>query len=76
LPGFSKEIKMATQLDPVCGMQVDDQKAAATSQYQGTTYYFCSSECKRKFDQQPQQYTGKTGQAQSGGQAKSGGSNR
>ena len=67
---------MAMQTDPVCGMQVDDQKATAKSQFQGTNYCFCSDECKRKFDQQPQQYTGNTGWAQSGGQAKSGGSNR
>ncbi len=67
---------MAMQTDPVCGMQIDDQKAPAKSQYHGTTYYFCSSECKGKFDQQPQQFAGKTGQAQSGGQAQRGGSTR
>jgi Cu+-exporting ATPase len=45
--------------DPVCGMQVDPTKAAGTSEYQGTTYVFCSAGCKRKFDSNPQQYTGK-----------------
>lgn len=62
---------MAMQTDPVCGMQVDDQKATAKSQFQGTNYYFCSDECKRKFDQQPQQYASKAGRAgtgQGGGQ--------
>ena len=43
--------------DPVCGMQVDPQKAAGTSEYQGTTYYFCNPGCKRKFDANPEQYT-------------------
>lgn len=43
--------------DPVCGMQFDKQQAAGTSEYQGQTYYFCSQGCKRKFDQNPQQYT-------------------
>lgn len=42
--------------DPVCGMQVDPQKAAGQSEYQGTTYYFCAAVCKRKFDQNPQQF--------------------
>ena len=47
---------MATQIDPVCGMNVDDQKAAAQSTYQEKTYYFCCSGCKGKFDANPQQY--------------------
>ncbi len=70
---------MAMQTDPVCGMQVDDQKATAKTQYQGTNYFFCSDECKRKFDQQPQQYASKAGRAQTGGGqggGQSGGSKR
>ena len=47
---------MATVTDPVCGMQVDTSQAAAQSQYQGQTYYFCSVECKRQFDEDPKQY--------------------
>lgn len=47
---------MATHIDPVCGMKVDDQKAAAQSKHEGKTYYFCSQGCKSKFDQNPQQY--------------------
>ncbi len=47
---------MAMVKDPVCGMQVDDQRAMFKSQYQGQTYYFCSEDCKRKFEQNPQQY--------------------
>ena len=45
-----------TQRDPVCGMNIDAKDAAATSQHQGRTYYFCSTNCKEKFDQNPQQY--------------------
>jgi Cu+-exporting ATPase len=76
---------MAMQTDPVCGMQVDDQKATAKSQFQGTNYFFCSDECKRKFDQQPQQYVSKAGRAggaqggggqMGGGQKGGGGSKR
>jgi Cu+-exporting ATPase len=43
--------------DPVCGMQVDEQQARATAQHGGQTFYFCSQECKAKFEQDPQRYT-------------------
>jgi len=43
-------------IDPVCKMQVDEKKAAATSEYNGKTYYFCARICKTKFDDNPQQY--------------------
>jgi YHS domain-containing protein len=52
--------------DPVCGMQVDEKQAAGQSQYQGQTYYFCSTGCKAAFDKNPQQYT--THQQSQGGQ--------
>lgn len=42
--------------DPVCGMQVDEKKAAGKSEYKGTTYYFCSLGCKSAFDKEPQKY--------------------
>ncbi len=45
--------------DLVCGMQVDEQQAAArglSSEYQGQTYYFCSAQCKQQFDQNPEHY--------------------
>jgi YHS domain-containing protein len=43
-------------IDPVCKMQVDEKKAAGTSDYKGKTYYFCALSCQAKFDQNPQQY--------------------
>lgn len=42
--------------DPVCGMTVDEKKAAATASYQGKTYYFCSAGCKVTFEKAPEQY--------------------
>lgn len=42
--------------DPVCGMQVDEKKAAATSMHGGQRYAFCSQDCKTKFDQNPDRY--------------------
>ena len=44
--------------DPVCGMAVEENKAASTATYQGTTYYFCSENCKAKFLQDPDRYVG------------------
>lgn len=46
---------MATK-DPVCGMNVEPERAAGQSEYQGQTYYFCSPGCKRRFDEAPEQY--------------------
>jgi YHS domain-containing protein len=45
-------------VDPVCGMEVDESKAAATSAYQGTTYYFCAQGCKVTFDKDPAKFVG------------------
>jgi YHS domain-containing protein len=42
--------------DPVCGMVVDEQTAAATAEYQGKTYYFCAPGCKKAFEKEPEKY--------------------
>jgi Cu+-exporting ATPase len=47
---------MARVKDPVCGMMLDSAEAAAQSQHQGQTYYFCSAEEKRQFDANPAKY--------------------
>jgi P-type Cu+ transporter len=39
--------------DVVCGMEVDEAKAAGTSIHGGKTYYFCSAGCKKEFDADP-----------------------
>ena len=39
--------------DPVCGMDVVVEEAAGKSLYKGETYYFCSMNCKHRFDQAP-----------------------
>lgn len=46
-------------IDPVCHMQVDELKAAATSDYQGKKYYFCAVGCKKAFDKEPEKYLAK-----------------
>ncbi len=49
---------MATVTDVVCGMQIDPDQAAGTSEYQGQTYYFCGMGCKRQFDKDPERFVG------------------
>ena len=44
--------------DPICGMEVEEEKAAATSEYKGKTYYFCANSCKETFEKDPEKYTG------------------
>jgi 3-hydroxybutyryl-CoA dehydratase len=43
-------------LDPVCKMEVNPASAEAQSEYEGQSFYFCSTECKRRFDANPLQY--------------------
>ena len=43
-------------IDPVCKMEVDENTAAATSEYKGQKYYFCAVGCKKAFDQDPEKY--------------------
>jgi len=45
---------MAT--DPVCGMTVEPEKAAAKEEYNELTWYFCSDNCHQKFHASPDQY--------------------
>ncbi len=42
--------------DPVCNMNIEESKAAATSIYKGVTYYFCSTHCKEDFEKEPEKY--------------------
>ena len=53
---FSESSLMPGVIDPVCGMTIDSQTAVARTQYEGTTFYFCSEECKRQFDANPTRY--------------------
>jgi adenylate cyclase len=44
---------MAMITDPVCGMRIDTEDAAATADYEGKTYYFCSEACHDAFVANP-----------------------
>jgi adenylate cyclase len=57
---FVLDVEGSTQLlrriDPVCRMQIlaDDTLPAVT--YDGASFYFCSLECARSFEQDPEAY--------------------
>lgn len=42
--------------DPVCGMRVEKETAAGMSTFQGKDYFFCSLQCKKEFDNDPEKY--------------------
>src|SRR5262245_54817054 len=43
-------------IDPVCGMKVEPETAAAKTEHRGTTYYFCNPHCLTKFKVDPERY--------------------
>ncbi len=43
-------------VDPVCGMEVTPETAAAAWEHEGTTYYFCSMGCMARFREGPEDY--------------------
>jgi len=42
--------------DPVCNMTVEPETAAAETEYEGETYYFCAPGCKAAFERDPESY--------------------
>jgi len=45
-------------IDPVCGMEVDERTTRDKATHEGTTYYFCSTDCKDEFQWSPEDYIG------------------
>lgn len=56
-PEAAAETERTAQVtDPVCGMDVDPADAATEKlDRNGTTYYFCSSQCKQRFEKNPEE---------------------
>jgi Cu+-exporting ATPase len=48
--------------DEVCGMTIDAESAAASAEFQGNTYYFCSDRCRGLFQEDPERYVPPTDQ--------------
>lgn len=42
--------------DPVCGMRISRSSAAASSDYKGHPYFFCSPNCRTQFNAAPEHY--------------------
>jgi Cu+-exporting ATPase len=51
------EVELAA-VDPVCGMKVLPQKATASVEHAGRTWYFCCAGCRTKFAADPAKYDG------------------
>ena len=43
-------------IDPVCKMHVNIPDAAGSHDYHNETVYFCSVECEKKFEKDPDGY--------------------
>ena len=44
---------MPTVIDPVCGMRIEADDAAAVAEHRGQTHYFCSEACRDIFVSDP-----------------------
>ena len=45
-------------IDPVCGMKVSADSAAASVEHEGRTWHFCSTHCAAKFEADPDKFSG------------------
>jgi xanthine dehydrogenase accessory factor len=52
----AEPIRLATAIDPVCGMTVEIANARYRSEHAGEVYYFCAAGCKAAFDKDPHSY--------------------
>ncbi|WP_366069380.1 YHS domain-containing protein [Gracilimonas sp.] len=43
------------------GHEIEDPTSAPSSEYKGTTYYFCCENCKTTFDENPADFIGSNG---------------
>jgi membrane fusion protein, copper/silver efflux system len=53
-------VQGASSKDPVCGMDVDEARSKAagkTLEHGGKTFYFCSDQCRSRFEKSPERFT-------------------
>lgn len=55
--GHASRSASGKPIDPVCGMEIDPDKAAATRVVMGQTYFLCSQTCIDAFDKDAAMYT-------------------
>src|ERR1700733_12357827 len=46
------------EVDPVCGMKVQQQETTASVEHAGRTWYFCCPGCRTKFEARPARHDG------------------
>ena len=51
-----KETIMTETKCPVCGMEMDPDDVVSETNYEGKSYYFCSDECRKTWDADPERY--------------------
>ena len=56
MPTGGRVRRTAMHTDPVCGMNVEPDTAAAAWDHDGTAYYFCSVGCMERFRQDPERF--------------------
>ena len=42
--------------DPVCGLEIHLEDVDSWVEYGGTQYFFCCPECRRAFEESPEEY--------------------
>lgn len=45
-------------IDPVCGMKIEEGRTEWKTDYAGEKYYFCSVDCRIRFEENPGAYIG------------------
>ena len=61
--GMTKMESILMVQDPVCLMSIDPKRVATTLVHNGKSYYFCSDQCRNRFESNPHLYIGRPGQS-------------
>jgi YHS domain-containing protein len=60
LSGMTEDPKPPAARDVVCGREVKPEHAKGEMEYGGETYFFCSEECLRQFEDDPVRFASET----------------
>jgi YHS domain-containing protein len=57
-PGLPSNVRRRKlmAIDPVCKMEINEEDAAAHTEYNGQDFYFCSRGCEEKFTHNPGEF--------------------
>ena len=51
---LNREVKIMT--DPVCGRNIEETNPEFQARFAGKKYVFCSEECRKEFEERPEEY--------------------